>query len=307
MPWIIQKNGDRFCVHKKNADGTAGERLKCHETEGEAQDHMRALYASVTEAKLFEYMLMVHEAKGGEGSGNFGHAGRPGEIGGSAPGEGATGDRPISDPVLKHVDAYTKNAYYSVNQILREDKSPEDLEDLTEVELAEHEKVQKRIKAIDQAIEKFGETAPPPEFVYRGDDGGAIHNVFAAFRIRLPMTHAQLVDKVDKYNAEISKAVGTVFRDKAFLSTTEDPEIAKSFAWTSSLDLSIKPSSAIPTHWKIETNDEKLLPLEKVVKNSNTKSEKERLFRRGRRIKITGMKFVPREDVAHLEVSAKFI
>lgn len=38
-----------------------------------------------------------HRALGGEGSGNFGHAGRPGEVGGSAPGDGGGMlDRPTS-------------------------------------------------------------------------------------------------------------------------------------------------------------------------------------------------------------------
>jgi len=42
-------------------------------------------------------------AEGGEGSGNFGHAGRPGEIGGSAPEGGGGGKRGVKDPgVVAH-------------------------------------------------------------------------------------------------------------------------------------------------------------------------------------------------------------
>lgn len=38
------------CVHKENADGTAGETIKCHETEEMAKRHLRALYANVHES-----------------------------------------------------------------------------------------------------------------------------------------------------------------------------------------------------------------------------------------------------------------
>ena len=49
MPYLIQKDNDKYCVHKENADGTPGERVKCHPTEAEAKTHMRALYANVEE------------------------------------------------------------------------------------------------------------------------------------------------------------------------------------------------------------------------------------------------------------------
>jgi HK97 family phage major capsid protein len=51
MPYQIQKNdAGMFCVHKENADGTAGEVVKCHDTEQGAKDHMAALYANVADA-----------------------------------------------------------------------------------------------------------------------------------------------------------------------------------------------------------------------------------------------------------------
>ena len=43
MPYMLKGN----CVHKKNADGSAGAVEKCHKTRKEALDHMRALYANV--------------------------------------------------------------------------------------------------------------------------------------------------------------------------------------------------------------------------------------------------------------------
>jgi len=58
MPWIIQKDGERYCVHKENQDGSAGERVKCHPSEGDAKAHMRALYANVEEAAA-KYFAMV--------------------------------------------------------------------------------------------------------------------------------------------------------------------------------------------------------------------------------------------------------
>jgi len=44
---------------------------------------------------LLEMLRMQLRAAGGPGSGNFGHAGRPGEVGGSAPGDGAARPTPI--------------------------------------------------------------------------------------------------------------------------------------------------------------------------------------------------------------------
>jgi len=46
MPWMIKKDGDSWCVHKENADGSAGEKVKCHGTEEDAKGHMKALYAN---------------------------------------------------------------------------------------------------------------------------------------------------------------------------------------------------------------------------------------------------------------------
>lgn len=53
MPWTIVKDGDSHCVHKENADGSAGEKVKCHPTEQEAKDHLKALYANTTKEKAY--------------------------------------------------------------------------------------------------------------------------------------------------------------------------------------------------------------------------------------------------------------
>ena len=39
------------CVHKLNADGSVGEKVKCHDTPAEAAAHMKALYANVKESE----------------------------------------------------------------------------------------------------------------------------------------------------------------------------------------------------------------------------------------------------------------
>lgn len=53
MPYMIQKKGSKFCLHKQNEDKTPGEEITCHDTEEEAKAHMRALYANVTKAVKF--------------------------------------------------------------------------------------------------------------------------------------------------------------------------------------------------------------------------------------------------------------
>jgi hypothetical protein len=49
MPWKVYREGDRFCVHKLNADDSKGERVKCFDTETAANAHAKALYANVNE------------------------------------------------------------------------------------------------------------------------------------------------------------------------------------------------------------------------------------------------------------------
>ena len=47
MPYMIVPDNNKFCVHKESPDGSAGEKVKCHATETEAKEHMRALYANM--------------------------------------------------------------------------------------------------------------------------------------------------------------------------------------------------------------------------------------------------------------------
>jgi len=51
MPWKVFKTEDKFCVHKLNEDGSQGEQVACHETEVEAENQVKALYASENASK----------------------------------------------------------------------------------------------------------------------------------------------------------------------------------------------------------------------------------------------------------------
>ncbi len=52
------------------------------------------LIATPISGKVTQTVTETPKSKGGEGSGNFGHEGRPGEVGGSGPGGGGGGDKP---------------------------------------------------------------------------------------------------------------------------------------------------------------------------------------------------------------------
>jgi len=56
MPWIVQKNGEKYCVFKKGADGEAeGDSLHCYEgddAEERAKKYMKALYAHADDMQI---------------------------------------------------------------------------------------------------------------------------------------------------------------------------------------------------------------------------------------------------------------
>ena len=65
MPWKIVKDGEQFCVHKENADGSAGDKVKCHPTEAEAQVQMKAMYANMeNEAMKYQALSLPIKAMG---------------------------------------------------------------------------------------------------------------------------------------------------------------------------------------------------------------------------------------------------
>lgn len=54
MPYTIVKSGNRYCVHKKNDDGSAGKRIACHDSRDKAARQMRAIYANEGSKALVE-------------------------------------------------------------------------------------------------------------------------------------------------------------------------------------------------------------------------------------------------------------
>ena len=50
MPYRLDNSENGKCVHKKNADGSLGEKIKCHESHAKALAHLRALEINVEEA-----------------------------------------------------------------------------------------------------------------------------------------------------------------------------------------------------------------------------------------------------------------
>lgn len=63
MPWMIKKNGSKFCVHKQNEDKTPGEKLKCYDDEEQAKQYLKALYANTKGENLSEgYSIKQNDA-----------------------------------------------------------------------------------------------------------------------------------------------------------------------------------------------------------------------------------------------------
>ena len=108
MPYKIEPSDKTAKGPFKVVNEDTGEAVGEHASWEKATAHLRALYANApdadkeTEKKAVEVLAEIgYEAafvkgvlvatKGGAGSGNFGHAGRPGEVGGSADEDGGGG------------------------------------------------------------------------------------------------------------------------------------------------------------------------------------------------------------------------
>lgn len=65
MPWKVFKDGEKFCVHKLNADDSKGESVKCFDSEAAANDQLKALYANVKEfSGEFTDIMAITELRG---------------------------------------------------------------------------------------------------------------------------------------------------------------------------------------------------------------------------------------------------
>jgi hypothetical protein len=71
MPWKIYEENDKYCIHKKNADGSKGAIVSggCHSSRSKADNHMKALYASeskeigIVEKAINMLKDLVHKEK----------------------------------------------------------------------------------------------------------------------------------------------------------------------------------------------------------------------------------------------------
>ncbi len=51
MPYIVRKNGEKWCVYREGENGeSTGDTFGCHDSEEQAEAQLRALYASEPEA-----------------------------------------------------------------------------------------------------------------------------------------------------------------------------------------------------------------------------------------------------------------
>jgi len=87
----------------------------------------------------WEWVLEI-DVKGGPGSGNFGHAGRPGQVGGSGPGKGGGGSRFVTESYFESghgkqlLEGLSRNQQRDVVAVLTDGKvRPEHLEGLKRI------------------------------------------------------------------------------------------------------------------------------------------------------------------------------
>lgn len=143
---------------------------------------------------------------GGEGSGNFGHAGRPGEVGGSS-----------SSTTLTVVEQDAVEWYVSgdgqwINQHLRGR--------MGDNELTEDEEAQ--LSALDSATDKEVRI----DKLYRSVDADAIFGEMSA--IDYENLEGQLVfgSKNEDAQSKIDSVIGKTFEEKGFMSTTKSKDVA---------------------------------------------------------------------------------
>lgn len=103
----------------------------------------------MTKTIKFTFPQEVH--KGGKGSGNFGHSGRPGKVGGSASATVLSYVDTLDDDALETISRYTDDGYVRINQTLRNMDDPDD--DIPNIHIA------KQVGILDDVIDG----APPIE------------------------------------------------------------------------------------------------------------------------------------------------
>jgi len=160
--------------------------------------------------------------KGGPGSGNVGHAGRPGSVGGSAPGGGT-----ISFSSQEKVGAltrYQEHAYASINGHLRGTDKPNNIK-----------QVKEDIAKLDVLID---EQPTKGVYVFRGDGAQISSELFEKTGISSELEGVRLTIHDEYFDTKppsgnnwdeyfTSKLAGVEISDKGFLSTSSSKQIVK--------------------------------------------------------------------------------
>lgn len=142
---------------------------------------------------------------GGEGSGNWGHAGRPGEVGGSAAGDGSSAT--VASPAEKLVKA--KEAFAKATEALEKSHAVamkavntpefESLKAATMQLYDERKKAEKAVERAEKAVKKAAE--PKPERV-----AAAVKELEKAHEAAPAKSEKEVVDRYEKANRESKEA-----------------------------------------------------------------------------------------------------
>ena len=159
--------------------------------------------ADIKGLKFTENILYEIAVMGGEHSGHHGHAGRPGQVGGSLSGGIAVGPTEVSEEVADAFGAYTGDYYDHINQQLRgtlQDKSITDY-DLDRAEVGNKKEYREKLDDYAELInsEILQHKVTKSTELYRGLDASHLSEV----------------------------KEGDTFKESAFTSATTDVQIAE--------------------------------------------------------------------------------
>lgn len=236
--------------------------------------------------------------KGGPGSGNFGHEGRPGQRGGSGSGGGEssneidTGDgggnvdpnggyngyyqlkqNDITKEEGNSVASYARNGYEPINNYLRKG-------------IYHSEGLEESIKNLDSAIEK------QPKGNWEVSRG-----VKNDFQKMLEKKAKSIGAKTEQEIEE--KLIGMTYKDKGFCSTTSDDSIAERFRGYDGTGMIVT----------MKLKNQKGLAVDRHVDSNNQQgNEFEIIFKRNLKFKITKAKYVTNKyDKRELQIEVESV
>lgn len=257
----LEAADERVCDYCSSIDGQIFTQDEADEIDANMHPNCRGTWI-ISEESLAEdeeatqkQEALVH---GGQGSGNFGHAGRPGEVGGSGPGGGVPSaktsfnrrnfqemqdnyDRirsvekaPETRPALINSAISRYSAQYSepINKYLRSKYYDEFHADPDKPQ--SHIEIETDIASLDSAMERYSVPIPQGTEIWRG---------------------VGLKSGYDTANLEI----GDICEDKAFQSFSIDPAVARSFSrpWVDTKRNPDQPQKTVIR--AVMTGDEKAL------------------------------------------------